>query len=194
MTFAEIIPALSAVFGAVSAVGSANAQAAQANYQAQVAANNAITARRNANYVEQAGQTEAQQRSLRAAATGAAIEAAEAGQGMDVGSGSNLNMRVSQRQIGALETQQTMANALMQAYGYRAQATNFDAQAQLDRMRASQMGTQASMAWLGGGFRTVGAIFGAKEGGGGLWGGSETNASGTETTQKADDMWFGNVK
>src|ERR1700687_617350 len=101
MAFA--VPLIGLVGGVISAVGTISAGMAQKNamdYQAQVAANNAIIAQQNATYAIEAGQSKAATQSLKEAETGGEIKAAMAANNVDVNTGSNKAVQVSQREVG----------------------------------------------------------------------------------------------
>src|SRR5437667_4975506 len=86
--------------GAIGAIQSSRAQAAAANYQSQVAANNAQIAQQNAALAAQTGQAKAEATGLRNREAIAAATAAIAANGVDVNTGSALDVRTTQRQIG----------------------------------------------------------------------------------------------
>lgn len=75
---------------------------------------------------------------MKARATGGAIKAAEAANDIDVNSGSALDVQESQRRTGELDTLTTENNALLQAYGYSAAATGYQATAGLESTEAEQ--------------------------------------------------------
>jgi hypothetical protein len=138
---AAIIGAVTAVastaVGVYGSMQSAAAQSKAANYQAQVAANNATIADQNARYAKQAGAEKAAEESLQGRARlGAAITGQAAG-GLDVNSGSALDVQATDRAMNKLDTEQVLNNAALNAYGYRSQATGFSANSQLDKMAAS---------------------------------------------------------
>jgi hypothetical protein len=109
----------------------------QMNYQAEVAKNNATIASQNATAAEQAGEQQAAQESRKNAAQMGSIVASQAANGVDVNTGSAVDVQTSEREIGHLDTENVMRNAEMQAYGYRTQSTNYQAQAKLDSAAAS---------------------------------------------------------
>lgn len=136
----EAALAVGAIGSAVSAVGalsSAQAQSNAASYQAQVAANNQAIAGQNAAYATQAGQEQATEEGLRNRAVAGAITTSLAANNMDVNSGSAADVRVSQRELSSLDTEQTVQNSALQAYGYRTQETNFGAEQQLQELTAA---------------------------------------------------------
>jgi hypothetical protein len=139
----------SAGVAAVGAEQSAAAQKKAAEYQAQVAANNAITAEQNAEYATKAGQAKAESASLQSREELGRVVAGEAAQGVDVTTGSAADVQTGQREIGTLNTQNVVNNAALQAYGYRTQATNFEAQSGLLTQEASQAGTAGNIAAAG---------------------------------------------
>ena len=114
--------------------GEASAQAAQ--YQAQVARNNATIANQNADAEVQAGQQRTQTQALKGAATGGRIKAAQAANNVDVNTGSAVDVQVSQREQAKLDSETELHNSQLQAYGYRTQATNFNAEAGLKDQQA----------------------------------------------------------
>lgn len=140
-----IVGVVAAVVGtAVSVVGqmqSAQAQKAAANYQAQVAANNAALAKQQAQETTAAGEQQTAMQQMKTRATVGAIRAAEGASGVDVGSGSNVDVRSSAAELGELDALTIRSNAARQSYGYETGATSFQAQSQLDKATASQAGT-----------------------------------------------------
>lgn len=127
-----------AVITAGAAIYQGIAQKQALEYQSQVAANNAITAQRQAQYAIEAGREKSQQESLKQAAIGGEIKAAQGASGVDVNTGSNVAVQKSHRMLGALDTETTMNNAELTAYGYRTQAANFQAQSGLYAYEAPQ--------------------------------------------------------
>lgn len=136
------IPAVLAVAGtAVTAFGQVEqgqATANAANYQAQVAQNNAQIAEQNAAGAVMAGQQQAAASSLKSAGTAGQIKTAQAASGIDVNTGSAVDVQQSQREQGQLDAETVLHNAQLEAYGYRSQATGFQAQAGLETATAEQ--------------------------------------------------------
>lgn len=141
---------LGAGVSAVGAIAGGIAQRNMNNYQAEVAANNAKIAQQNATAAEQAGQEQAAAQSRKSAAMAGQILATQAANNVDVNSGSAVDVQVSQRETGKLDTANTLRNAEMQAYGYRTQSTNYEAQAALDRKAASNAPISAMLGATGG--------------------------------------------
>ena len=151
------LPAISSAAGiagaGIKAMGDIEGGAATrsaATYQAQVAANNAEIAKRNANYAEEAGQAQANAISLKGAATAGRIKAGQAASGVDVNTGSAVDVQTSQRETSKLDTETILNNANLQAYGYRTQAAGFQAESELDLAKAKQAPIGADLAAAGG--------------------------------------------
>jgi hypothetical protein len=107
------------------------AQAASANYNAQVARNNQIIAQQNAQIaLDQGNVAEQAQRQKTAQLIGADL-AQEAASGVNPNSGSALDVRSSDAQIGELNALTTRYNAALKARDYENQASSFGAQAEL---------------------------------------------------------------
>ncbi|MBB3453883.1 hypothetical protein FHT86_002139 [Rhizobium sp. BK313] len=143
---------LGIVGAATSAVGSVFggiASANQANYQAEVAKNNAKIAEQNATQATEAGEAQAQAESEKGAQVAGGIIAAQAANGIDVNSGSAVDVQQSQREESKLDTNTVMHNAELSAYGYRTQSTNYQAQAELDKTQAAEAPIAAAIGATG---------------------------------------------
>jgi hypothetical protein len=166
------LPAIAAGAGIVgagtSAVGAIEGGAATANaanYSAQVARNNATIANQNALYASAAGAQQTAEQSQKGAAQIGGIIAAQAANGVDVNTGSNKDVQISQRGENELSAENTSNNAALQAYGYRTQQTSFEAQAGLDEETAEQAPIGAALT-AGGGLLSSASALGLKAGGG----------------------------
>ncbi|HXK17477.1 MAG TPA: hypothetical protein VNG33_06735 [Polyangiaceae bacterium] len=127
--------------GLMSATGqmqSANATRTAALYQAQVAQNNATIANQNAAWATGAGQAQTAASGLQTRAQVGGIKAAEAAAGVDVGSGSALDVRSSARDLGELAALTLRSNAARQAYGFTTQSQSDTAEAALEKQLAGQ--------------------------------------------------------
>lgn len=158
--------------GVVSAMGAnqtAEANAQSQRYQAQVAENNRIIALQNATYAREAGQAQEFNQQLKTRALLGTQKAQQGANGLDVNSGSPLDVRTSTAELGKLDALTIMNSAEREAKGYEATASNFGAEAQLRYMTAdneltagkykvasSLIGTASSVSdkWLG--YRTKG--------------------------------------
>jgi len=129
------LPIAAAAASAVSSVVGGISQARTASYQAQIARNNATIAAQNADYALNAGQAEASKEGLKNAQRQGAIKAAIAANGIDVNSGSALDVQSSELEVSQLDTETILNNAALKAYGYRSQQTGFQAEEQLDKSK-----------------------------------------------------------
>jgi hypothetical protein len=114
-----------------------------------VATNNAIIAEQNATYASDAGLASAAASSLKGAAASGKIKATQAASGIDVNTGSAVNVQASERETNVLNAETVLNNAELQAYGYRAKATSEEAQAGLEKEEAAQATTGADIAAAG---------------------------------------------
>lgn len=133
--------AASAGVGAMGASTTAAANADAYNYKAAVANNNAILAKRNADQATEAGAVGAQVNDLKTKNLTATQLVTQASNGLDVGSGTNVNVRQSAQDIGHLDTLTILANAAKNSAGFKAQGANFTAESVLDTKSASNAQT-----------------------------------------------------
>lgn len=154
MAFAAPLALIAGIAGAgISAYGTAEAGQAQANaanYNAAVAANNATIANNNAAYSVAAGQEATSTQSRKNAAVSGKIKATQAASGVDVNTGSAADVQKSQRETGELDSETVLNNSELQAYGYRSQATGFQATSQLETEEAEQAPIGADLSAAGG--------------------------------------------
>lgn len=165
------IPALAIAGAAISAVGAISqgqATANQANYQSAVASNNATIANQNADYAVASGLEKSETQSLKGAAQGGKIKASQAANGVDVNSGSPLDVQVGAREASELDSETVLNNSELAAYGYRSQATGFTAEAGLDKNKAEEAPIAGDLNAAGGLLSSASSI-GGKFGGGGSW-------------------------
>jgi hypothetical protein len=129
--------AATAVSGAVGAYGAiAQGQAAkkQAKYQSAVERNNATIAGWQATDATQRGQIEEQRQRLATARLRGAQRAGMAANGVEIDSGSPLDILMDTAQLGELDALTIRSNAEREAYGFRSQSGNLMAQAGLTQM------------------------------------------------------------
>ena len=122
---------------AKSASDQASAASATANYQAAVAANNAKQATINANYATQAGNIEAGNQQLKTAALVGAQRAAMGANGLDINSGSSMDVQSGTQLAGDVDAMTIRSNAAQKAYSYQVQGAGFTADQGLDQSRAA---------------------------------------------------------
>lgn len=125
---------------AYGAIQTGDAERKNANYQAAIARQNAIVANQNAEYATQAGAAQATDQGIQNRQQLGAVRAGLAAHGVNVDTGSAANVEQSQRETGETSSLQTTANAALQAYGYKTQATSQTEQANLAGMQATNAG------------------------------------------------------
>lgn len=133
------LPFITAASMALSAIGSiqqGKQQAAAAKYNAQVQENNATIAKQNATFVAQEGAANTEREQMKTRATVGAIKAAQSANGVDVNTGSAVDVQSSAAELGELNAITVRSNAVRQAYGFQTQAASDQAQAALDRQQA----------------------------------------------------------
>ncbi len=126
---------------AMSGVGqmmTANAQSQSAQYNSEIQANNAVLMRQNATMVSQEGDIKAQQIGQETKARVGAMESNMAASGVDVNSGSSIDVRSSAAQMGELNAISVRSNAAKSAYKNLVGATSDQAKSQLDQYQAGQ--------------------------------------------------------
>ena len=158
VTAGGIASAASIGAGAIGALGSieqSRASAAAAGYNSQVAAQNAQLATQNAQFAGAQGE---QQTAAEGAKTKAAVGATLANEGesgIDVNSGSNVDVRESEAKIGMLNALTIRSNAAKSAYGFQTQSVSDTGQAALDK---SQQSSDITGGYLSAGANVLGGI------------------------------------
>lgn len=116
--------------------GDANQQAL--NAQKNVARQNAVTADRNADWTMQAGESLLGEQGLKNRQRFGALKAKQASSGLDVNSGSAVQVQQSEKELGQLDAMTIQSNAARAAFGYKEQARNFRDQAALDKSQSNE--------------------------------------------------------
>lgn len=129
------------ILGAFGANQAADATADSYNYKAVVASNNAIIAQRNADAATEAGGVAAQVNDLKTKNLSGVQLVTQASNGLDVGSGTNVNVRQSAIDLGHLDTLTILNNAAKNSAGFKAQGMNFTVEAGLDTASAKNART-----------------------------------------------------
>ena len=143
--------ASTAIGAATSAIGQArqaSAQRQQAQYQARVAENNAITANRLAQDATQRGQIEEQRSRAETKRLQGRQVAALAASGVDVQSGSALDIISDTAALGEIDALTIRDNAAREAWQHRAQAQNFTQQGTLFSAEAANTSSLAPVGTL----------------------------------------------
>lgn len=135
--------AASGVASAAGAIQQGQAQKRQANYQAAVERNNAQIAGWQAEDATKRGAIEEQRQRLATAKLRGSQRAGMASNGIEISSGSPLDVLMDTAQLGELDALTIRSNAEREAYGLRTQQSNLTAQSGLTRM-AGRDAQQAS--------------------------------------------------
>ena len=123
--------------GMMGARASSDANAQAANYQAAVARNNQLIAQRYADQSIMTGMHKQEMQGYKTRQMLGTAKATQAASGIDVNSGSPVEVRRSIAEMGELDREMIMYNAAQEAYGYKIKAAGFGADAELGRMKAS---------------------------------------------------------
>lgn len=180
---AAVATVVAAGISAYGAVSSANAQSNANKYNATIATDNAQIAKQNADFAAISGRAQAEQAALQTRAKIGGIKAQQAASGVDVDSGTDLDVRSSAQELGELNAINVRSNAVRQAYGYQNQSFSDTAQSSLDRYGASSAQTagdiSASSTLIGGIGKTAGGL---SSGGGGTSPDGNPSGSYTDST------------
>lgn len=144
-TVALIATIGSAAIGTMGAIQQGNAAKASADYNAQVQNNNAKISLQNATFAGQKGAAAAEAESMKTRAKVGAITANQGASGVDIGSGSSVDVRSSASEMGELSAINIRSNAAREAYGYQTDAAGDKAQAQLDKAEGRNAQTAGYM-------------------------------------------------
>lgn len=169
-TTAAITGIAGAGISALGTISGGEANQTAYSYQAAVANNNAVVAQQNATRAEQAGFEASENESLKGSAALGKVKSAQATNGVDVNTGSNVDVQASEREANQLNTETVFQNDLMKAYGYRVNSENFQSEAALDTMK-SEEAVPASVLAATGGLLSSASSLGTK------WGGSTNPGS-----------------
>lgn len=194
-TIAAVATAVSAgagILGSMKAAqGAQYSSQAQANadtYNSEVAANNAALAKQNASMAAAEGNAKVEVEQLATRAKVGGIVANQAASGVNVNSGSALDVRSSARETGELNAINIRADAARQAYGYQTEAAGYTAQSGLDKASATNAKTAGDInaqSSLISGVGDVGSSFGKFMQAGGLGGGSSSSDSTSDDTENS---------
>jgi hypothetical protein len=115
--------------GALSSIMGGDSQSAMYGYKAGIAKQNAQIAKQNADYARKVGEVEAQRQGMETRFTVGKQKVAQAASGLDVDSGSAVDVRESTGDIGRQDQAVTRANAARKAYGFEVEAAEKEAEA-----------------------------------------------------------------
>lgn len=202
VTMAGLSAGMAVAGGALKAVGSisqgyaaaANARRAQnmQYYQAQVARQNAEIAEQNAVRAEQSAGITAANKSMEVGARVARIRTAQAASGVNVNTGSAVDVQASTRMLGKQDTDTVFANEMLKVYGYRNQARGFETEAGMDVYRGNVAGQRSGDYITSGYLQAGGDLMSSLSSLPTKWGG-ETTGGNTGPTGKsyADELAAG---
>jgi hypothetical protein len=146
----------SAAMSGVSTGMQANAQRQAAQYQSQVEANNAKLAGEQATSTIQAGQTASMQSGLQAAQVLGEQKAALGANGVNLGSGSAIDLLATSKYLNAADVSNITNNAARQAWGYNVDASSAAAQSRLLSWQANNT-SPATIGAMGGASSLLGS-------------------------------------
>ena len=135
----------SAAVAAAGQMQQGAAAKASGNYNAQVASQNAALATQNAQYVGAQGEQNVAATGSETKAKMAAITANQGASGVMMNSGSSVDVRQSEAQVGMMNALNVRSQAVKQAYGLQTNAVNDTAQAQLDKAQGANAQTGAML-------------------------------------------------
>lgn len=132
--------AAGAGISAFGALSEGNSTADMYNYRAGMAAYNSRVARENRDYTLSTGERQALQYGLGARDRAGKIISAQAASGVDLESGSAVNVREGQQYITKFDLDTIRSNAARRAYGYEVEAVNAENEASLYRRASHNAG------------------------------------------------------
>lgn len=135
-TAALITAAVGTGIAGYGAYAQGDAASKAASYNASIENMNAALSSQNTVIAEQAGQAQTGMQGQKTRATVGSIAASQAASGIEVGSGSALDVRFSARELGELDALTIRSNAAREAYGYRNQAVSHESQGTLSGFEA----------------------------------------------------------
>lgn len=131
--------------GAIGAIQQGVAASRADKYNAQIAEQNASLAKQNADLAGGIGEQDVGLAGIKTREQVGAIKAAQAGNGIDVNTGSAKAVQISQAETGLLNAMNIRSNAARQAYGFETQAVGFENEANIDRSKAKNDMTAGMM-------------------------------------------------
>ena len=145
----------------LSAFGAKQEGAAQAGmfqYQAGIAQLNQKIALQNRDYSLATGEQQAAQEGMKQRAIAGRTKAVQGASGIDMGSGSSVDVQTSEAKIAGMDLATIRNNAARKAYGFTVEAAQDTAQAGLDTMAASNVKQAANIKAMGSLISGVGGV------------------------------------
>lgn len=162
-----VLGAAGTATSAAGASSAAEARAQNAAYQSQVAANNAKIAQQDATLEIQSGEIAAVNTGLRTRARIGQQKAAQGASGIDVNSGSAVDVRAGTAELGMLDALTVRSDAAKRAYRKEVEASSDVAQSQL-------LQSQAEQEREAGEFNVMSTLLSGASSVGGKWAGYQT--------------------
>lgn len=128
--------ALGALTGAAGSAASGEAGAQMYGYQAGVSRMNQQIAKQNADYSRYVGEVEAQQSGMKTKFQVSSIKDVQAASGLDINSGTGIQVREGQHDIGLQDQAIIRSSAARRAYGFEVEGAQAGAQAGVYDMAA----------------------------------------------------------
>jgi hypothetical protein len=144
-----LLTAIGTVVSAAGAVQQGRAASAAATADANAADQNAKIATRQAEIAAQNGAQEERETRRRGLAVAGAQRAAYSANGLDISSGSPLDVLTDTGRQSELDALQVRRNAANEVWGYQAQSTNYSNQANASRATAKNARRAGNMAAVG---------------------------------------------
>jgi hypothetical protein len=174
------------IFGAVGASQQGAAQQAMYNYKAGIALMQQKADLQNANWAEQAGDINAEEKGLQSGQMIAATKTQQAASGFDVNTGTGTRVRTAQEDASNFDQSLIRWDASKTAYGFRVKSAMDEAESRLDTMSAGYAKQAADInvtTSILGGVSGVASKWTQSKGlgmfgqsGGGVWGGGDASA------------------
>ena len=144
--------------GAVGAISQANASSASASYNAEVAANNQVAANQSAQAALQEGQVAQQQKAYQEDVLVGQEKAGLAANGVDVGSGSAVDILSDTKAAGELDQLTILNNAARTSVGFTNQGINYGNQANINEAASQAALTGGDLAATSDVIKGAGAV------------------------------------
>ena len=133
----QMLSTIAKAFGMEVEASQYEYQSNVAQYRSAVAQTNANIADQNATYERDVGEISAQQSGMKSRAELGAMKAQQGASGIDVNSGSSVDVRESMIELGTYDQAMIRSNAAHKAYAYEVEATQDRAQADLYQYESS---------------------------------------------------------
>lgn len=176
------ITAISTAISVPAAIQQGKQAKATYEYQAKVAKKNAEIAQQNAGQERQSGIEEARLQRIKTLQTIGVQQTAMAANGIDIGSGTALDMIEDTAQMGELDALTIKYNSERNALNYEQQASNFLNQSNLDKMSAKNVSSASKINAISTGLNGIGSGLGSLGQVSGKWKNYKNTSKNTNST------------